>query len=264
MQLRNTTALVTGASAGIGAATAEALAARGVKVLLAARSVEGLARVAGRIRAAGGTAVCCPADLADPDVVERVIGAAIEAEGAPELVVNCAGAGRWLFTEETPPAEAVAMIAAPYLAAFFVTRLCLPPMLRRGSGCIVNLNSPVAQSGWPGAAGYTAARYALQGFTNALRYDLYGTGVRVISVVPGRVASEYFTRNPGVTDRLPAVGRLLGTLTPEQVAAATVRAIERERREVVVPFMLRVFFSLNRLAPRLVEWAIQRSSPARR
>jgi short-subunit dehydrogenase len=156
------------------------------------------------------------------------------------------------------------MLGAPYLSAFLVTRLCLPPMLRRRSGCIVNINSPVARGGWPGAAGYTAARYALQGFTNALRYDLHGTGVRVLSVVPGRVASEYFDRNPGVTERLPGVGRLLGTLTPQQVAAAILRGLEHHRREVVVPFRLRLFFALNWAAPWLVEWAIRRTSPRRR
>jgi short-subunit dehydrogenase len=156
------------------------------------------------------------------------------------------------------------MLGAPFLAAFHVTRLCLPPMLQRRSGWIVNINSPVARGGWPGAAGYTAARYALQGFTNALRYDLHGTGVRVVSVVPGKVASGYFDHNPGVTERFPGLGRLLGTVTPEQVARAVVSAIRHNRREVVLPLMLRVFFALNAVAPRLLEWAIVRSSPARR
>jgi short-subunit dehydrogenase len=183
----------------------------------------------------------------------------LEAAGWPQIVVNSAGAGRWLYTEDTSPAEAAAMIGAPYLAAFYVTRLCLPAMLRRGAGHIVNINSPVARGGWPGAAGYTAARYALQGFTNALRYDLHGTGVRVVSVVPGRVSSEYFDRNPGVEARLPGVGRLLGTVTPDQVAQAVVSGIEHNRREVILPFLLRVFFVLNVFAPRLVEWAVLRT-----
>ena len=263
MKLPGKVALVTGASSGIGAATAEALARRGVRVLLAARSAEGLARVAGRIRAAGGQCDCFAVDLAEAAAVERVLRLVI-APAAPDIVVNSAGAGRWLYTEETPPEEALAMLGAPYLAAFHVTRLCLPGMLRRRSGCIANINSPVARGGWPGAAGYTAARYALQGFTNALRYDLNGTGVHVLSVVPGRVSSEYFTRNAGVEARLPGVGRLLGVVTPEQVARAMVAGLEHERREVVLPWMLRVFFALNWAAPWLVEWAIRRTSPRRR
>jgi short-subunit dehydrogenase len=179
-------------------------------------------------------------------------------------VVNSAGAGRWLYTEETRPEEMQQMLGAPFLAAFHVTRLCLPAMLQQRRGWIVNVNSPVARGGWPGAAGYTAVRYALQGFTNALRYDLHGTGVRVISVIPGKVSSGYFDHNPGVMDRFPGLGRLLGTVTPEQVARAVVHAIARNRREVVLPFMLRVFFALNAVAPRLLEWAIVRSSPVKR
>lgn len=263
VQFTNRLALVTGASAGIGAATAELLAQRGARVLLVARSSEGLARVAARIHAAGGTALCCPLDLADAPAVEHTLTPLLASEGVPHLLVNSAGAGRWLYTEETRPEEALAMIGAPYLAAFHVTRLCLPEMLRRRSGHIVNVNSPVARGGWPGAAGYTAARYALYGFTNALRYDLHGTGVRVLSVIPGKVSSEYFDRNPGVTARLPRLGRLLGTVTPQQVARATVHGLEHNRREVVLPFMLRVFFALNALAPRLVEWAILRTGQQR-
>ncbi len=255
-------ALITGASSGIGAATAELLARRGARVLLVARSTHGLLRVAGRIRERGGVAECCSVDLSDAAAVEQVLGARLEAD-PPDIVVNSAGAGRWLYTEETSPAEMLQMLGAPYLAAFHVTRLCLPSMLRRRAGTIVNINSPVARGGWPGAAGYTAARYALQGFTNALRYDLHGTGVRVLSVVPGKVSSEYFERNPGVTERLPPIGEMLGTVTPEQVAHATVAGLEQNQREVVLPFMLHVFFVLNALAPRLVEWAILRGSPKR-
>jgi uncharacterized protein len=258
-----TIALVTGASSGIGAATAELLARRGARVLLLARSAEGLARVAGRITAAGGEARCVALDLSEAQAVERVLGGVLEAEGKPQIVVNSAGAGRWLYTEETSPEEALAMMGAPYLAAFYVTRLCLPEMLRRRAGYIVNINSPVARGGWPGAAGYTAARYALQGFTNALRYDLHGTGVRVVSIVPGLVSSPYFDHNPGVTARLPALGRLLGTITPEQVARGVVSAIEHNRREVVLPLMLRAYFVINAFAPRLVEWAILRTSKKR-
>ena len=87
--------------------------------------------------------------------------------------------------------------------------------------------------------------------------------MRVVSIVPGKVSSEYFTRNPGAEARIPSMGRLIGTITPEQVARATVHAIEHNRREVVLPFMLKVFFALNAFAPRLVEWAILLSSKRR-
>jgi len=181
------------------------------------------------------------------------------------IVVNSAGAGRWLFTEETSPAEAVDMMSAPYFAAFNVTRFCLPDMLKRRRGHIVNINSPAARGTWPGAAGYIAARYALYGFTKALHLDLLGTGVRVTSVVAGKVSdSEYFQRNKGAEERIPAIGKIIPTVTSAQVAEATVRGVEQNKREVVLPFMLKVFFAANHLFPWLMEWLLAATGWQRR
>jgi short-subunit dehydrogenase len=264
MEIQNACALVTGASAGIGAATARALAARGARVLLLARRAPDLEQVAGEIRARGGTARAYPVDLSDAAAVDRAFEQIGGAGEWPDVVVNSAGAGRWLYTEETSQAEAAQMMALPYLAAFDVTRRCLPEMLRRGRGHIVNINSPAARGGWPGAAGYTAARYALYGFTHALRLDLRGTGVHVTSVVPARVSSEYFARNAVAEARLPRIGRLVPTVTPEQVAQAVIWGVERRRREVVLPFMLRLVFALNAVAPRVMEELMVRSGRKRR
>ena len=105
---------MTGASSGIGEAAAHALAARGARVALVARSAEKLARVADEIAAAGGKALIFPADLADPDQAERACAGAMDEAGAPDILVNNAGAGRWLSTLETSPAEARAMTELPY------------------------------------------------------------------------------------------------------------------------------------------------------
>lgn len=253
MRLNQQLALVTGASSGIGAATAQALAAHGARVALVARTRPALEAVAGAITAAGGQAWVYPADLADADAAAHA-AARVQAElGVPDVLVNSAGAGRWLFTEETEPAEARQMMGAPYFAAFFITRALLPAMLARRRGWIVNVNSPAARIVWPGAAGYVATRWAMQGFTEALRADLAGTGLGVTSLVCGEVHTPYFTHNPGTLERAPWIARrLMPAMEPEQVAAALVSAVERGRREVVLPGMLRVFFALHALAPRLV------------
>ena len=259
MKISGARVLVTGASRGIGAATARVMAARGAFVRLVARDASALEQVADEINQAGGHALACPADLSDAAAVERLFEPIAASSDWPDILINSAGAGRWLYTEETSPAEAAQMMGAPYFAAFHVTRQCLPAMLRRRRGRIVMVNSPVARGAWPSAAGYTAARYALQGFTNALQLDLHGTGVGVTSIVPGVVSSDYFTRNAGVADRLPTLSRLLPTLTPEQVAQAILKGVTSERREVILPAMLRVMFAFNTLAPRLAEWLILRT-----
>jgi short-subunit dehydrogenase len=151
------------------------------------------------------------------------------------------------------------MMAAPYFAAFFATRAFLPGMLSRGSGRILNVNSPASKLPWPGAAGYAAARWALRGFAGALRQDLAGTGVGVTHFVAGKVSSAYFAHNPGAEARIPAISRLIPTLTPEEAAAALVGAVLRDAKEVVVPFMLRVFWICGSLTPGLTAWLLRKT-----
>ena len=252
MQIANRFVLITGASSGIGAATAQAMARTGARrIALLARTRSDLEEVAAELK--GAEARVYPVDLADAPAVDRAVQQIGSDMGAPDVIVNSAGAGRWLFTEETEPAEMAQMMAAPYFAAFHITRAFLPSMRQRDSGCIVNVNSPAARMPWPGATAYSAARWALQGFTEALRADLWRTGVRVASVVYGRVDTPYFTRNPGVLDRAPTLARLIPTLTADQAAAGIVQAVERNQREVVMPFMLRVFYAAHHLFPRLME-----------
>ena len=263
MELRGRLAVVTGASSGIGAATARLLAREGFRVVLMARTESTLEEVAAGIRAAGGEATAVAADLGDAALATPAFERIVREMGAPDLLVNNAGAGRWLFTEETPPSEAVAMMAAPYFAAFFATRAFLPGMLARGSGRIVNVNSPASKLPWPGAAGYSAARWALRGFTEALRQELAGTGVGVTHFVAGKTSSDYFVHNPGAEERIPRISKLIPTLTPDEAAAALVRAVLRDADEAVVPFMLRVFWICGSLTPGITAWLL-RNTGARR
>lgn len=262
MQIKDSLALVTGASTGIGATIAKQLAAHGARVILVARNQIKLDQIADEIRIQGSEAHVCAVDLGDPATVEKTLVPLFNRIGTPDLIVNSAGAGRWLFTEETTPEELKQMMDAPFFAAFYVTRLCLPAMLKNKRGHIVNINSPVvAFGGWPGAAGYTAARYALMGFTNALRLDLKDTGINVTSIVPGKVKdSEYFMRNVGALARAPKIAlTLIREVTTYEVAAATLKAIRLNKREEFIPFILYVFVLINHFAPRLIEWLLWRT-----
>ena len=252
MKIESKIVVVSGASSGIGAAASELLAREGAHVVMLARTESKLREVGKRIEAAGGKADYIAVDLADPDAAMAAGQQLIEEFGVPDVLVNNAGAGRWLAVDETDPAEAVEMMGAPYFAAFFLTRAVLPAMLARNSGLIVNLNSPASRVTWPGATGYVAARWALRGFNEGLAGDLRGTGVRVSEYIPGEVTSDYWSNNPGTKERIPRIARMFPSLTPEQAAKGLSRAIRSERRLVVRPWSLLVMVWLNSLMPRLV------------
>lgn len=249
--------VVSGASSGIGAATARRLAAPGVTLVLVARRAERLEALAEEVRSSGATAVVEALDAADGAAVIGAAERVVAAHGAPDAVVNCAGAGRWLYVEDTSPAEAQSMIGAPYLAAFHMGHAFLPSMLEARKGALVHVNSPACLAPWPGSAGYTASRWALRGLHEALVQDLAGTGVRSCHVVLGEVTSEYFDANPGSHEHLPAIGRMVPVSSPEQCAAVIQRVIRRRPREVVYPFVLRSFGWLNQHWPGVVRWMVR-------
>jgi short-subunit dehydrogenase len=232
MHISGKTALITGASGGVGAAAARALADRGARVILLARRETELWKVAQTI----GPAVIGvhPVDLARADAVERVARQISTETGTPDILVNNAGAGQWKFVEETSPAEAVQTMAVPYFAAFWITRAFLPDMLARNSGHILNVSSVGSRFVWPGATAYLAARW-------------------------GVVRSDYWDHNPGSRERVPGMGRLVPELTPEEAAACIVRGIEQNRKLVVAPFMMRLTYLQHALFPGVVQWLMTRT-----
>jgi uncharacterized protein len=257
MDIEGKLVLITGASSGIGAATAKAIARKGGQVILVARNKLRLDAVVADIVSNKGQAYAYQADLSDRAAVSELIARIRAERGLPDILFNNAGAGRWVTVTETDPGEAEQMMALPYFAAFSVTRELLPAMLARRSGHIVNITSVAARIVWPGAAAYTAARWAMNALNNALRAELHGSGVRVTLAVFGKVSSEYWAHNPGSEQRLPIINRSIPTLTPEQVANAIVRGIETNAREIVRPIIFRALFLLNALFPRSTEFLMR-------
>jgi NADP-dependent 3-hydroxy acid dehydrogenase YdfG len=141
MLVKDKVVVVTGASSGIGAATAKAMAKTGGRVVLLARSRELLDKVANEIGSSGGKVRGYQVDLADAETVAAVAERITAEFGTPDIIVNNAGAGKWLFVDETTPAEALQMMAVPYFAAFNVTHAFLPAMLKRNSGHLVFVSS---------------------------------------------------------------------------------------------------------------------------
>jgi uncharacterized protein len=245
MNLGGRTVLLTGASGGIGAATARALATRGATVIVSGRRADALAALADEV---GGRAVT--ADLTQPDAPQRLLAEA--GDGVDVLVANAALPASGELTsfsiEQIDRALAVNLRAPLVLA-----RLLAEPMTARGEGHLVFVSSLSGRTATPQASLYTATKFALRGFALALRQDMDGTGVGVSCVLPGLVRGAGMFADSGA-----ALPPGVGTSAPEDVARGVILAIERDRGEVdVAPLALRAGARIAGVAPGTA-WAVQK------
>ncbi len=247
--LHDRVALVTGASQGIGKATALALARAGAHLALVARRRPALEAVAEEVRALGRQALVVPADLTDEaqarDAVRRTIA---HFERLDILVAN---AGVY-YRSPIRSLEVETLrrsLAINFYGSVYPVLEALPHMLERGQGHIVLVTSMDGKKGIPPDAPYVAAKFALSGFGDVLRQELHGTGVGVSILFPGRVDT------PMIADL--EVPWLSAKIPPAAVARAIVKAIRRNRAEVIVPFQARLLYLVQCFAPRLADWVVR-------
>ena len=264
MEVKGKLVLITGASRGIGAATAKLMHEKGAKLILVARSEPELKALSDEMGKNGGETHWRSVDLSDLKALEKFAADVLENIGVPDILINNAGLGRWLFTEETPAEEAEMMTRLPYQAAFHLCRLFLPAMLKRKSGHIVNVNSPASVMPWGGATAYAASRWALRGFSESLKIDLRNTGVGISHIILGEVESSYWDANPGARARLPKIASLIPKTSTEKAGKYILKAIRTEKKEMTRPAMLWIFRRLLWLTPWLTKWLIATSSYKRK
>jgi len=202
-----TRVLLTGGSSGIGAGLAEALAAEGATVGIAARRHQRLAGVLERCRAHAPDSRMWTVDLADPAQVDRLAHDALAELGGVDLLVNNAGIPKRRHVSRLDAATVDEVMAINYRSPVRLTLALLPHMLERGSGRIVNISSVAAPLSSPGEAAYDASKAALAVFSEAMAVDLWETGVKVTVVYPGVVDTELFTLpdNDPFTGDVPAI-----------------------------------------------------------
>lgn len=233
-------AVITGGSSGIGAATARALTAHGWHCVLLARGAEQLESVADELGAEAE--ICDVADRAQVDVVATRIG---ERHPAIRLLVNNAGfTGRRGFLE-LEPEEIEQIVATVYLGGVWCVRAFLPLLEAGQPSHVVNVTSVAGMFAHGSSGPYSAAKHAQLAFSRSVRRELAPHGIRVHTVNPGPVETPGFPQRHLLSHRFGS--RLV--LQPERIAEAIVRAVERDRAEIVVPRYLRVAGALQALAP---------------
>ncbi len=242
--------LVTGASSGIGSATAKLLVANGAEVILQARGIDKLNSVATDIKAEGGLTYVYATDLTDIAATESTAKKIIDEVGLPDIIINCAGAGEWLSIFQTSNEEFHQMMDAPHFATIHTIKAFLNHFVKRDSGHIININSAASYFIYPGAIGYLSSRWTLRVFTEALQEELRTTNIHVSMLVAGKVDSPYFTNNPISAERIPKISTMLmKTLTVEQVAKTILKIINTRKKIVIIPWEMSLSVILNKYFP---------------
>lgn len=244
--------LLTGASGGIGAATAAALADKNTRLTLVARNPERLRQLADRLAPLCGGVVTIAADLGASGTAARVIDEAAAAQGGIDVLVNCAGVNDFGRFAQAAPERIEALILTNLLAPIQLCRAALPAMLARGRGRIVNVGSVMGGVGFAGFGVYCATKFGLRGFSEALRRELKGSGVSVAYVAPRYTRTAL---NTAAMDRMARAVRM-NTDGPETAAGAVVAAVNGVKPEHTIGVMERLLVRVNGLLPGAVDTAL--------
>ena len=251
-ELAGKRAILTGASGGIGRAVAAALAGAGVRVALAARSVDKLNALAATLPGA----VAVPTDVTKPADRARLVETAVAAFGGLDLLVNNAGVGSWGHFADSTEAICRTVLEVNFFAPIELTRLALPHLTDGNQPAVVNVTSMCGRKGMPAWPEYSASKFALVGMSEAWRGEFERFGVDVLTIVPGMTDSGFqnnWLRTDGKADLRFADG-----MTPDYLAAKVVAAIQKSRTETVLGSEAKRLLRFNRYFPRLTNWLLAR------
>lgn len=254
MKIQGKTALITGASRGIGRAIALELAKQGIhRIILVARNQHHLSEVATTIQAMGVEAIVLPLDLTQTIEVNIAIAKTWKQHGPIHLLVNCAGVAHQAPFLQTKLPKVQEELSLNLMGIYSMTHFLARRMASKKEGRIVNVSSLMGKIGAPTMATYSATKFAILGFTQALRNELSAHNIKVTALLPSLTETD-MVRN---TQRF----RWVTAMTPEKVATVFVNSLEKESPEILVGWQSHLAVFGSRIAPRLLDWWIKLTAP---
>ena len=250
--------LITGASSGFGQDAACLFARQGCKVVLAARRLDRLQDLAERVRSQGGEALAVPVDVTQRQEIKVMVQTTLDVYGRIDILFNNAGFGRLDWLEALDPERDIeTQIAVNLTGLMLVTRAVLPHMLERRAGHIIHMSSVAGYIAAPLYSVYSATKFGVRAFTDALRREVAPFGIKVSGIYPGPAATEFgqHTGNHAIKRSFKTPAWM--SLSSEAVARRVVWLAAHPRRAVVVPWWFRPVFWADALFPALVDWVIQ-------
>jgi len=257
VNLRNKVVLITGASSGFGEDAARLFAQEGSRVVLAARRLERLQALAEDIQNKGGEALAIPVDVNEPAEIDVMVQTALDLYGRIDILFNNAGFGSADWFEKLDPERNIeTMIRVNLIGTMLVTHAVIPHMLKLRTGHVINMSSVAGLIAAPLISNYSAGKYGVRAFTDALRREVSPFGIKVTGIYPGPAATE-FGENIKRTRSRETIKRIkYPHLTSEYVARRVVDVAKRPVRSLVIPWWFRVITGFDTLCPVVVDWIL--------
>jgi short-subunit dehydrogenase len=254
MQTKNRVVILTGATQGIGRATAHRLA--GCKLALAARSPVPLQQLANQLNIVGQPAVAIPTDMGDSAQAMALVQKTIAIFGRIDVIINNAGIGIYGPVADLNEVEARRVMDVNYFGPVSLIQSAIPHLKANpDGGLIINVSSIIGRRAMPGAAGYCATKGALERMAESLRLELKADNIRVSTVYPGVTATDFLTNSAG--NHPPRQGRRMQGVSPDKVAQTILKAIRSEKRDLFVTPFDHLFVTVSMFMPTLMDWMLR-------
>jgi short-subunit dehydrogenase len=251
-ELKGMRVLVTGASQGIGKALAELAARRGAKVIATARSVDLLNELAETVKKDGHTLVVVQADVTKSEDRQKMVDAAMQHFGGLDILINNAGIGATGHFADADPSILRTIMETNFFGTTETTRAFLPILKQGMKPAIVNISSIVGKRALPARGLYSASKFAVEGWSQAIRAELYKDGIDVVVINPGLTQTN-FSKNMLEQKAKMQMDHLRG-MTSEQVAEATLRAVEKGKNNLNLTFKGKLLLLVARFAPWIIDF----------